>query len=404
MPAVLAQQRDVHRQIRAEIDRIIGNLRNALEVAEAREVALAQALDRVTGQFGIDNQVAVELRELERIAEANKVNYETFLSRARVAEDETTLLRSGAQVISAASLPETPSFPPRKIFVALGLIFGFGLGTIGAFLRQLLVGGFTAGAQIEDLLQLPVLTSLPRMKPRELKVDRQRVSLPHYVLKKPFSHYSEAIRALRSVIHLARVGTPCVVQIASAMPGEGKTTVAISLAHSSAQSGARVLLIDADFRRAAASRFFMMSKAKGLMDVVANPAETFGAIRKDERSGIFVLPAGPRSNRRPDILGSADTQTVLSAVRDRFDLVIVDSAPLGPVVDAALLAAYVDQVIWVVKWRSTPREAVIECLRRIDGGQKVVGVVLNMIEERRMPRYGRNSHFGATYFGSYYSP
>jgi Mrp family chromosome partitioning ATPase len=103
------------------------------------------------------------------------------------------------------------------------------------------------------------------------------------------------------------------------------------------------------------------------------------------------------------MLGSAEVQVVLDAMRERFDLIIVDSAPLGPVVDAALLAAHVDQVIWVVKWRRTPKEAVVESMRKINGTQKVIGVVLNMIEERRMPRYGRNSFFGSASFGSYYS-
>ncbi len=124
---VQAEHRDIEQQIAAEIQRLVGNLRNEVEAAEAREAALSRALASVSGQSAVEDQVGVQLRDLERIAAANKELFQTFLSRAKIAEEKSTLLSSGVRVITRAGVPLEPSFPNRPLFAAVGLVVGAAL-------------------------------------------------------------------------------------------------------------------------------------------------------------------------------------------------------------------------------------------------------------------------------------
>ncbi|TGW04480.1 protein-tyrosine kinase, partial [Mesorhizobium sp. M2D.F.Ca.ET.145.01.1.1] len=150
-------------QITAEVQRLIGNLKNELDAAEAREASLSRALNSVSNRSEVEGQVGVQLRDLERIAAANKELFETFLSRAKLTEEKSTLLNSGVRVITDAVVPGSPSFPNRPLFAALGLVLGFFVGGAGAVLRELFASGFMAKKQIEEELSVPVLASIPRM-------------------------------------------------------------------------------------------------------------------------------------------------------------------------------------------------------------------------------------------------
>ncbi|TIS70166.1 MAG: protein-tyrosine kinase, partial [Mesorhizobium sp.] len=186
-----AERRDIEGQIAAEVQRLIGNLKNEVDAAEAREASLARALDSVSNRSEIEGQVGVQLRDLERIAAANKELFETFLSRAKLTEEKSTLLNSGVRVITDASVPGAPSFPNRPLFAALGVVFGIFFGGAGAVLRELFASGFMAKKQIEEELAVPVLASMPRMSGWSKDVHAQPVA---YLERKPLSRYSEAVR------------------------------------------------------------------------------------------------------------------------------------------------------------------------------------------------------------------
>ncbi|MCG5478990.1 GumC family protein [Sinorhizobium alkalisoli] len=385
-----AERRDVEEQIAAEIQRLIGNLKNELEAAEAREMALARALSSVSNQSEIEDQVGVRLRDLERIAAANKELFETFLARAKIAEEKSTLLNSGVRVITRAEVPNGPSFPNRPLFGALGLVFGVALGGAGALLRELFSSGFMAKRQVEEVLAVPVLASLPRMTDwtGAGKAKAQPVA---YLERKPLSRYSEAVRRLRLGIDGTAEAEvpPRLMLITSAMPNEGKTTLALSLAYSAAADGERVLVVDADLRISAATEFFGMREEVGLVDLLTLPVDCAKAIHLDERSGIHVLPAGARTLNPPALLASMRMRAVLEELRSAYDTVIIDAPPVGPAADASILGRHVDKTVFVVKWRETSREAVAEGIRHLGGRSKIAGIALTMVDEPKLPKYGR---------------
>lgn len=401
---VSAERRDVERQIKAEVGRIIANLKNDYEVAATREQSLEQSLAALTGQTGVDNQVAVRLRELERVAAANKTLYESFLSRAKIAEEQTTLANHDSRIISAASVPMDPSFPQKKLILALALVMGLGLGTGGAFLLDMLNAGFMTPRQVEDALELPVLSSVPRMSDREITVNGETLTPPRYLVRKPLSRYSEALRSLRSGVQMSDVDhPPKVVQITSTLPKEGKTTLAISLAFSAASSGQRVLLLDCDLRHPSVSKYFGLEERTGLVDLLTGSAGPERLVHVDEETGLHVVPAGSKSQNPPDLLTSARMQALMSKLRESYDYIVVDSPPVGPVIDPVVLTGLADKVIFAVRWGTTPREAVGQAVRQLPGDRKIAGVAFTIIDEARAPKYGRYSYYGSSYYSNYYS-
>ena len=156
------------------------------------------------------------------------------------------------------------------VTVLLGLMLGVG----GAVAKEMLDAGFTSAKQVEDLLELPVLSSVSRMQERDLTLDGKIIPLPLYPAIKPSSRYGEAVRSLRTGIQMADVDNPPkIIQITSAVPNEGKTTIAISFAASAAAAGLRVLFIDADLRRASASHVLGVEKDEGLVDLLMGQAD-----------------------------------------------------------------------------------------------------------------------------------
>lgn len=398
-----AVRRDVEEQIAAEIQRLIGNLKNEVDAAEARDAGLARALASVSSQSETEGQVGVQLRDLERIAAANKELFEAFLSRAKIAEEKSTLLNSGVRIITQADVPVAPSFPNRPLFAALGLVFGFALGGAGALLRELFSSGFMAKRQVEEALAVPVLASMPRIT-AWLGAAKSQAQPVAYLERKPLSRYSEAVRRLRLGIN----GIPepdsqlGLTLITSAMPSEGKTTLVLSLAYSAAADGERVLVIDADLRLSAATAFFGMAEKVGLVDLLTSPINAANAIHLDERSGIYVLPAGAKTLNPPALLASMRMRSILDELRGAFDTVIIDAPPVGPAADASILARYAEKIVFVVKWCGTSREVVAEGIRHLGGRSKIAGIALTMVDEPKLPKYGRYTSLEANVADGYY--
>lgn len=399
---VSAERADVERQIAAEVLRIIVNLKNDLEVAESRESSLQASLEKLTGETGVDNKVAVRLRELERIANANKILYESFLARAKVANEETTFAARDARVISTAIPSGTPSYPRKKFTIAVALFLGLGLGVGSAFLLEILSPGYLSPRQVEEVMEVPVLASIPLMRGSLLEVDNEKLSPPRYLLKKPLSRYSESIRALRSAVQMCdSKSPPQLIQVTSAVPGEGKTTLAMSMAFSLQAAGNRVLLLDADLRHPSISNLFELGDRPGLVDVLASDTVGANEVRpyRDPESKLHVFPAGRKSPNPSDLLGSERMKAFVEMLRKHYQFILIDSPPVGPVVDAVVLSRLSDKVVFAVKWAETPRDVAAEAVRQFPEAHKIVGVALNQVDDSRGGGY---KYTGSSYYKSYY--
>jgi succinoglycan biosynthesis transport protein ExoP len=398
---------DIHRAILAEIQQINANVQNDYELAKKRAESMELTFQKATGQTGIDDKTAITLRELERTAAVNKSLFEDFLQRAKITEQQSTFEARDARVITPAVRPGAASFPRTSQILTIALVLGMFLGVGGAAAKEHLSPGFTTPKQIEDLLEVPVLSSVSRMSSKDLTIDGKELAIPHYVAAKPLSRLGEAIRTLRVGIQMSDVDNiPKVVQLTSTVPNEGKTTIALALAMSAAVSGSKVLFIDADLRHPSASRFFGIQKESGLVDVLLGHVEAQDVIKFRKHEKLWALSAGSSTRNPSDLLESDRMKSFIALCRQSFDFVVVDTPPIGPVIDAFIVAKIVDKVVYVVHWASTPRELVQQTSVRLPGKKKLAGVLFNLVNEKLALKYGKYSYqyyYRDKLYGKYYN-
>lgn len=404
---IRAQLADVTRTIRGEIARLSASIRNEYDLAKARQEAVEKTLREVTGASDLDNTKAITLRELERTAAVNKSLFEDFLQRARVTQEQSTFEARDARIITPALPPGFPSKPKKTQTMLVALILGLMAGVGGAYALEMLNAGFTTPRQIEDMLDLPLLASISRYDAKDLTVDGAALTIPEFAMTRPLSRLSEAFRALRSAIQMSDVDhPPKVLQFTSTLPGEGKSTLALALAGSAAQSGLKVLVIDADMRHPSTSRFFKADKKIGLVEYLASGADLKSTILYSDKLRVWFMAAGGKTQNPADLLASERMKSLIIGLRKEFDLVIVDSPPLGPVIDPLIVSQLADKIVFVVRWASTARELIAQSIERLSGHKKVAGVVFNHVVDEQAQKYGKYAYsyyYGARYYKKYYS-
>jgi capsular exopolysaccharide synthesis family protein len=400
---------DVQRAIVEETRRLTAtfaaNINTEYELAKARSDSLERSLREATGQSVVDDRTAITLRELERTAAVNKSLFEDFLQRAKITQEQSTFEARDSRVITAALPPGGPSYPKKTQFMTLALIFGLFLGVGSAVAKDKLNGGFATPRQIEDILHVPLLSSVNVMDAKDLKVKGEVIKLPLYPAVMPLARYSEAIRTLRSGIQMADVDNPPkVIQMTSTVPDEGKTTIALSLAVSAAVSGLKVLFVDGDLRHSSATKFFGMMRLPGLVDVLVGDSNPQEVIQFDKRSKLWILAAGTSTRNPADLLASNRMKELVEQCRQIFDFIVIDSPPIGPVIDPFVISNLSDSVVYVVRWASTSRELVQQSMQRLSA-EKVAGVIFNFVNEKAAQKYGKyayQNYYGTRSYRKYY--
>jgi exopolysaccharide transport family protein len=391
---------DIDGQIQAEIGRIISNLEARVQVARQRTGSMQGSLAGARGTLAANNSAGVRLNELQRNAEASRTLYQGLLDRFKQTTSQEGLEESDARIVSRAIVPTDPSSPNVPMNLALGLLVAVGAGLAGVVLAEKLDSGLATGEDVESKLAYPHVGSIPLVSSIADDADR-RTPPAEFLLQKPLSAFAEAIRALRTSILFSRVGqNVAVIAVTSTLPGEGKTTTAVSLARSAAQAGQRVIIIDCDLRRRAVNRLFGIEPERGLMDVLNGVASLEATLYHDEPSGAYVLPLTHTSFTPKDVFNSQAMDSLLGTLRANFDLVILDTAPVLAVADTRVLASKADAVLFLTRWRATPRKAVTNALRLLESsGAHIAGVALVQVDMKSQARYGYGD--AGYYYGAY---
>jgi polysaccharide biosynthesis transport protein len=402
---IRATRADIKRQITREVSRLVQTLKTDVQFALEKEQSLLSSLAELSDKGGQNGQAIIRLRELERDAQSNRTLYETTLTRFKEAEQQTSLNTAESRVIAPALIPKSPSFPQTSRFLMMAAVLGLLLGTGVAVLLDRIESGFTTMEQLEQLLQLPVLAMIPALADKDRIVDGKPLPIPDYVAAKPLSQFGESIRSARVSTQMSDIDQPPrLVLVTSSVPSEGKSTVALSFAYSAAASNQRVLLMDCDLRHPSTSKHFNLHEAKGLTDLLlgdAPPEVTF--VRGPLRT-LTILPAGTTTRHPPDVLGSERLRQLLESVRQSYDLVVIDAPPITPVIDGTILAKLVDKVVFVVQWRSTPREIVQRALQTLDTPrQRIAGIVFNNAQLDRMASYSPYYSYYHKRYQKYYT-
>src|SRR5690606_27362031 len=261
--------------------------------------------------------------------------------------------------------------------------------------------GLETARDVEDTLDLPHLVSVP-LVPAEKGPNGKPLGLHDYLLQKPLSAFSEALRSLRSALQLSNVDNPPkVILFTSALPSEGKTTTSTSFARAAAASGLSVVLVDCDLRHPSVHKAFgIPTPQSGLVELLAERLDPEEVMIQDDKTDLKILPVATGSANPPDVLASSQMKLLLERLRRDFDLVVIDSAPILPVSDSRVLSRMADQTVFVVRWSETPKEAAqaaIRELRLYDGG--IAGVALVAVDTTAQAKYGYGD--AGYYYGKY---
>jgi polysaccharide biosynthesis transport protein len=391
-----AEMAALQRAIWDEISRIAESYKSELQIAKTQEESIDKRMGEVFQQSASTRQSQVRLRELETAANTYRGIYETFLTRFTQSVQQQSFPSTEARVVTLASTPSSPSSPKTGLTLALAAICGLGLGIMSAFARERMNRQIHTRAELESLLGTSCLAVLPAFAQKRPLLRNQTGTARHSGAFRqisevaPFSSTAEALRYIKVAIDLHPAGGK-VVGIVSALPGEGKTTVAAGFAAFVAKSGGRTLLVDADLRNPSMSNTLGYADAPGLLDMVVNKSSFEDLVITDSNHKFDFLPSSSsriRPTNSADILNSPAMKHMLKAAKNDYDYVLVDLPPILPVVDVRAAAHLFDAFVLVVEWGSTAADDVLKAIAASPTlSERLLGAVLNKADEVVMRRF-----------------
>ncbi|WP_338031163.1 GumC family protein [Chachezhania antarctica] len=373
-------------------------LRLQLDVTRMNDQVASLESLRTQLENQIDQQSSdlIELQQLTRESEANRLLYEYFLSRLKETSVQQGIQQADSRVLSEAVIPGGPSAPNKPLIMAAGMFVGLLLGMGLVLWREAARDTFRSAGDLERISGRPAMGQIP------LIPTRKRKDAITYLRQKPTSAVAEAIRNLRTSVLLSNIDNPPkLIMVTSSLPGEGKTTVSIALAQNTASMGRKTLLIEGDVRRRIFGEYFDVPEKKGLGSVLFESRSLAESVVQVPDHDFDVL-LGDKGQANPaDLLSSNKFAALLQEARETYDQIVIDTPPVLVVPDARIVAQLADVVLFVVRWDKTLKAQVMAGLHEFDGVNRGVdGLVLNQINQRKMRSYGRTyGSYGA--YGGY---
>lgn len=396
--------------LRDEATRSISGLQDEMTTLQARATDGRSKLRASVLSSNLPADVLTNLYELQQAAEISRAQYQTLLTRQKDLENQAYLQLPDSRIVSHAGASSTPSFPRPNNILGLALVFGLVGGVAIAFLVENFVGGITSEEQAESVLRTMVVSSIPKQRPSKKPNSSEPALIADSLMLAPLSGYSESIRRMRIGLDQAIVRSTgqtetdrtqgIAIMVTSSVPNEGKTTVALSLARAYALSGRSTLLIDCDLRKPGVHRQLGLEPSDGLIDYLSSrkhASDIQSFVTEDPGSGAQIVLGSRRSDVPTDQLVAGKTFSALvAAARRNFDVVILDTPPVGPVVDALYMANLCDVIAYIIKWSETPQQQVkqaLESLQRVKPDKVQILAVINQLDKVPVGYQGRYSDY-----------
>lgn len=386
---------------------VVTNLKTRYEQAVQREQALRTSFNQQRGETVTQNEAAINYRLIQQELDTNKSLLDGLMQRSK----ENDVVQAGTPnniyVVDYAVAPDTPVAPRRlrgiALAFALSLVFSVGL----AFFLEYMDDTIRSTEDVEKLLHLPTLTVIPmvgsltarRFLPKFKSKTNGNGSRPELLSSTgDKSGLAEAYRQLRTSVLLSTPGQPPqTLLITSSLPSEGKTTTAVNIAMSLAQTGSDVLIIDADMRRPRLHSIFKIGNQQGLSTILSkkfDEASVKSLISHDEESGLYLLPSGAIPPNPAELIGSQQMKHLLAFLKQHFEHIIIDSPPIASFTDGILISLMTDGTLLVIHGGKSSRAVVRHARQQLRNvGAKLLGVVLNKVDLHSADYYYYYQHY-----------
>ncbi|MCB9519366.1 MAG: polysaccharide biosynthesis tyrosine autokinase [Myxococcales bacterium] len=393
MQAVREREALARQRLSSEVGNVVASYREHAARATALVRTLEGRLDQVEREVQALGTHQVEYAALLREAEANRALFDLIERRRKEVELTRNSHRNNVELLETARVPTTPISPNKKAIVGVAAIGGLLLGLVLALGIGLMDDTVKNQATIEQRYGMTFLGLIPRIRPalaarasQRGPARGQRWSPDTYVNDFPKSPVAEACRSVRTNLTFLATEEPLrTLLVTSAGPRDGKTTSSLSIATVMAQAGTRVLVIDADMRKPRLHGVLSGGKnERGLSDVLTMQATIEDCVVPSVIPGIDFLSSGPVPSNPAELLESDRFKQVLQEASKIYERVIIDSPPVNPVTDSAIVASVVDGVVLVVRASVTKKGMLgraVESLSAVDAN--LLGVVLNDVDLSR---------------------
>ncbi len=410
-----SQMQQIRSELSAEFLRMRESFRSDYELALQREARIKKDLSDAVAQSQKADQAQVELRQLQATAQTYKESYDSFLNRYTDSLQQQTSPIAGASIITRASPPASRNYKKTLVVVAacpaIGLLLGIGI----AFLREWSARVFRTARDVDASLRLACVGIVPKIKPPKLGVGALKpIGVARHmrgdggpawtIVNSPSSRFTESIRSIKVAVDFDnRARSNRIIGFISALPDEGKSTMATAFGLLSARSGARVIIVDCDLRNPALTRALAPESTTGILELISGAASLEEVVWKDYSTQIDFLPASLKVEPTDayDILASNAMTRLFEELRGRYELVIVDLPPLVPVIDVCATTNIIDSYMLVIAWGDTKIDVVEHALRNAHGVyDRVLGVILNKVDIKQLQKHDKN--LAERYYGKYY--
>ena len=393
------------------------NLETRYRQALDRERAIRADFQRQQGETITQNESAINYRIIQQEIETNKQLLDGLLQRSK--ENDVVLAGTPNNIYVAdyAIAPDYPVGPQRLRGVVMALFLSLAGGVGLAIFLEYMNDSVRSTEDVDRWLRLPSMGVIPavggftkrRLLPSRALARRNngngQQSPELLVNAETRSALAEAYRHLRTSVLLSTPGrAPKSLLVTSSVPSEGKTTTAVNTALSLAQTGANVLVVDADMRRPRLHTIFGISNGRGLSTILSDElseAEVLSMIHQHEATGLNILPSGAIPPNPAELIGSEQMRKFIRTLEGTFTHIIIDTPPVGSFTDGVLASTLVDGVLLVVHSGKTSRGVARRTKQLLqDVGAKVFGVILNNVNLREHDYYYYRSYYSQTYYNA----
>jgi capsular exopolysaccharide synthesis family protein len=386
----------------AEIATVVHGIDSNYAAARAREQALeAEAKKQQDAALDL-KEVGVDYAVLNEDVTVNRGLYESVLKRLNETAVANDLAASNIQVVQRAEMPMVPSYPNTLMNMIISVVLGLFLAVVFGFFVEYMDASVNTPQQVWAAVSLATLGVVPHLKSLRQRYhpmlsdrapsNRQqlassaddRVGKEIVVARDQFSMIAESYRSIRTALLLSQAERPPkVILITSPCPNEGKTVTTLNLGIALAQSGKKVLVIDADLRKGRCHQLLKLRNQDGLANVLTGHLDVKRGIQETSVKDFYLLPRGALPPNPADLLMSQKMRDMLEELRDAFDFIVIDSPPVIAVSDPAVLSATCDGVVLVFNGQKTTTPSARRALERLDKiGARILGVILNGIDIR----------------------